>query len=144
MELKTSHGVAHLDLDELAWSDSNPPRRVPLSDSNASIKQFIRSNDSWVIEGCYTDLLEFAASTADELIYLDLPVEQCIENARNRKWEPHKYPSYEAQDENLDMLISWIKDYQSRDDVFSRSAHQNLYNNFHGKKKIYTSNARNT
>lgn len=141
-ELKHSHDLAHLDLDELAWLDSNPPQRAPISQSRAAIENFIRDKDDWVIEGCYTDLLELIVSEANELIFLDLPIEDCMENARNRPWEPHKYPSKEAQDANLAMLISWIQDYDTRDDVFSRKSHRALFDGYTGKKTLYTSNAR--
>ena len=143
LELKNSHGLAHLDLDELAWTSSNPPERAPISQSQAAIENFIQENASWVVEGCYTDLLELIVSEANELIYMNLPIAACVENARNRQWEPHKYSSKEAQDANLDMLVSWIEDYETRDDVFSQRAHQNLYDSFNGAKKLYTSNERN-
>ena len=77
---------------------------------------------------------------ATEMIYLDLPIQQCIDNARMRPWEPHKYTSREAQDANLEMLIEWIGEYDQRQDCFSQSAHQCLYQNFTGKKLRYVSN----
>lgn len=141
-ELMQSHQLAHLDLDELAWADTQPPQRAALKDSLAAIRRFTDANANWVIEGCYTDLLELIAPKASELIYLNLPIEDCIENARNRPWEPHKYASKAAQDENLDMLISWIAEYESRDDVFSQRAHQALYDNFEGKKTCFRTNVR--
>ena len=97
----------------------------------------MKKHSAWIIEGCYTDLLEFAVVEANEMVYLNLSIEQCIENAINREWEPHKYPSKQAQDDNLEMLISWIKEYNHRNDVFSKSAHLDLYNSFQGKKKMY-------
>jgi hypothetical protein len=36
---------------------------------------------------------------------MNLPVAACIENARKRPWEPHKYASKAEQDKNLDRLI---------------------------------------
>ncbi|NKB35526.1 MAG: AAA family ATPase [Pseudomonadales bacterium] len=143
-ELKHSENLAHLDLDELAWQQSNPPQRAPLENSLSAINEFAQKNDSWVIEGCYSDLLELAVEQANEIIYLNLPVHECISNARNRPWEAHKYESKEAQDENLEMLLSWIEDYDTRTDVFSKASHQKLYNCFTGKKTMVTTNARDT
>ncbi len=133
-----SNNTAHLDLDILAWLPTQPPQRMPLSESEWAIEQFMSENDQWVIEGCYTDLLELVIDDATEIIYLDLPVEQCIENAKQRPWEPHKYPSKQAQDDNLDMLINWIKNYNSRGDVFSKAAHDVFFNHYSGKKTRYT------
>lgn len=141
-KLCTARGLAHLDLDTLAWLPTNPPSRVPLPESEAAIAAFMASHDSWVIEGCYTDLLEIAAPHADEAIFMNLSVESCIENARARPWEPHKYASRIEQDRNLAMLIDWISQYPARQDVFSESAHKALYENFVGKKRMYTANDR--
>ena len=139
-KLKNAEGLAHLDLDELAWINSNPPQRAPLEHSHSKILEFIESNESWVIEGCYSDLLELVSSQANEAIFLNLPVEMCVENAKNRPWEPNKYPSKEEQDANLDMLLDWIRDYESRDDVFSMASHMKFFDSFAGSKSMVTSN----
>lgn len=141
-EFKNSEGLAHLDLDELAWLSSNPPKRAPLGESLPKIMEFTQCSDAWVIEGCYSDLLEVAVPEANEIVFLNLPVDLCIENTKNREWEPHKYPSKEKQDDNLEMLFDWISDYEHRNDVFSRNSHLKLYHSFIGKKTMFTSNAR--
>lgn len=143
-ELQDKEGLAHLDLDTLAWKPTSPPERRPLKESGQQIAEFIDSSQHWVIEGCYSDLLQMAVPSANELIFLNLPVESCIKNAKNRPWEPHKYESKEAQDANLDMLIGWISQYMERTDTFSQSAHKTLYDEYAGKKRMYTSNVRNT
>ena len=135
-----SQGLAHLDLDSLAWEAITPPERKSLKSSKKEIDNFIKINKSWVIEGCYTDLLELAKSYSSEIIFMNLPIESCISNAKSRPWEPHKYESKRAQDENLDMLIDWISQYIKRDDTFSMVAHQKFYNNYSGKKRIINSN----
>ncbi|AQA17850.1 shikimate kinase [Halioglobus japonicus] len=138
--LSKDHGLAHLDLDTLAWLPTMPPERMPLAASQDKIVDFIGANPGWVIEGCYSDLLEMAVPEASEMIYMNLPVNDCVENARSRPWEPHKYPSKEAQDENLDMLIEWISQYSDRTDTFSAAAHKALYEEFTGTKRVVTSN----
>lgn len=135
-----SNGLAHLDLDSFAWEATMPPQRRSLNACKKDIDHFIKTNDSWVIEGCYTDLLELAESYSSEIIFMNLPIDECISNAKSRPWEPHKYESKQAQDENLDMLIDWISQYKKRDDTFSLAAHQSFYNNYNGKKRIINSN----
>ena len=142
-QLCAQENLPHLDLDTLAWLPTNPPQRKTLSESREFIEYFMNSAQAWVIEGCYTDLLEIAVGHANELVYLSVPVETCIENARKRPWEPHKYASRAEQDANLGMLLDWIAQYPTRVDVFSQSAHDSLYEKFTGKKRMYTSNARN-
>jgi len=132
--------LAHLDLDSLAWLPSQPPQRRPLVESATLINEFVEKHESWVVEGCYTDLLHILEERASELVFLNLPIEVCIENAKRRPWEPHKYESKQAQDENLEMLLGWIAQYEARDDVFSLAAHSKFYEEFSGKKSCILSN----
>ncbi|MFO7552669.1 MAG: shikimate kinase [Haliea sp.] len=138
--LRDEQGLAHLDLDVLAWLPTAPPERRPLAESGQAIREFIAVHESWVIEGCYADLLELAAPLATEAIFLNLPVALCQANARGRPWEPHKYPSPAAQDANLAMLLEWIAQYPERDDVLSLRAHRRLFEAFPGRKRELTGN----
>lgn len=139
-QLAQQHQLAHLDLDTVAWQDTMPPERLALVDSSKKIAAFLRQNEKWVIEGCYADLLTLLMPNVQQVVFLNLSVEACIENAKNRPWEPHKYESKEAQDANLAMLIDWIGQYENREDSFSHVAHMNLYKSFNGEKYMYTSN----
>ena len=135
-QLSTDEGLAHLDLDTIAWLPSIPPERESLSVSNEKIEQFVQENKKWVIEGCYSDLLNLASPFANEMIFLNLSVEKCIEHCRERPWEPHKYKTKQDQDKNLEMLIDWIRKYPVRTDEFSLLAHQKLFDEFKRKKTI--------
>ena len=137
-------GKSTLDLDTIAWKTSKTPERQTILESSQSINGFLSANSTWVIEGCYSDLLELVTQQADEVIFLNLPVSTCVANAKNRPWEPHKYKSKEAQEENLDMLIYWISQYTSRNDTFSKVAHEQLFEEFQGKKTMYVSNENRT
>jgi adenylate kinase family enzyme len=138
--LAASEQLAHLDLDLLAWQATNPPTRVPLVESAKAIEKFMLQHEHWVIEGCYSDLLKVAEEQSTEIIYMNLSVDDCIENANNRSWEPHKYTSKIEQDANLAMLIQWISQYELRDDNFSKAAHISFYQNYTGAKKMLTTN----
>lgn len=93
-----------------------------------------------MIEGCYSELLAHAIAKCREIIFMNLSVEDCIANAKNRLWEPHKYKSKAEQDSNLIMLIGWIAQYEKRTDTFAKAAHQKLYDEFTGKKVQITKN----
>ena len=136
-------GCPHLDLDTVAWRRGvEPPARMALAESEGEIRPFLEASQSWVIEGCYADLLGLALPASTELIFLNPGVETCILNARARPFEPHKYPSKEAQDANLEMLLQWIAHYPERDDEFSLTAHRRLFEAYRGPKSELTSNAR--
>ncbi len=138
--LRDAQGLAHLDLDVLAWLPSTPPERRPLAESGRAISEFVAAHENWVIEGCYTDLLQLAAPLATEAIFLNLSVAQCQANARKRPWEPHKYSSPAAQDANLAMLLDWIAQYPERDDTLSLRAHRQFFEAFPGYKLELTEN----
>ncbi len=140
--LQDTDGLAHLDLDTLAWLPTSEPERRPLSESKADIDAFREAHEDWVIEGCYADLIELAVPHATELFFMDLSVEDCKANARRRPWEPHKYATRESQDANLPMLLDWIAQYEEREGPFSRAAHLSLFEGFTGKKTRFTHNAR--
>ncbi len=136
-------GCSYMDLDTVAWeSDAETPTRRPLDVSRSEILKFIDSEKNWVVEGCYADLLEVALPHATETVFLNPGAETCVENARNRPWEPHKYSSPEAQNANLGMLVEWIREYNHRMDEFSYEAHRRLFEKFPGEKREYSSNGR--
>jgi adenylate kinase family enzyme len=126
--------LPHLDLDTLAWLSGMPPRRRPVGESVQELEAFAAAHAAWVIEGCYGDLIEPALRHCTQLVLLNPGIAACIANARARPWEPHKYPSKAAQDANLEMLIGWIRDYETRDDVFSLRAHRAIFDGHSGAK----------
>ncbi len=146
--LTSQYGLAHLDLDSLAWDSSGVqvqtmtlddwatfvPRRRSLTESESTIRDFIHEHSEWVIEGCYGDLLEQVLPYASEVRFLNPGVEACIANCRARPWEPEKYPSKEAQDQKLDFLLDWVREYESRADEYSLARHRELFEGFRGPK----------
>ena len=141
-QLSSKYSLVQLDLDSLAWQNTIPPQRKELAESSKDIRLFTDANKNWVIEGCYADLISLVVSTATQLIFVNPSIEVCINNCKSRPWEPHKYSSKAEQDNNLQMLIKWVKQYSERDDEFSLTAHQNLFDRFDGDKIEYQSNKR--
>jgi adenylate kinase family enzyme len=133
--LTSQYGLAHLELDLLAW-DKTPGGfvRRPSPESARAIHDFIEENPQWVIEGCYGDLLEQVLPYASEVRFLNPGLEVCLANCRARPWEPHKYSSKEAQDEKLDFLLGWVRQYESRTDEYSLAQHRELFEGFRGPK----------
>jgi adenylate kinase family enzyme len=135
-KLARFHGLAHLDLDSLAWE--SPGVRRSLESSAIVIRDFIEANEEWVVEGCYGDLLEQIVPAATELRFLNPGVETCVANCLARPWEPEKYPSREAQDERLDFLLSWVREYEKRSDEYSLASHRRIFESFGGPKQEHT------
>lgn len=133
-KLQNKFNLELLDLDTLAWLDVVPPERKLFNESTNEIDHFQKDNASWVIEGCYADLLEHASIKANEIIFLNPGTDVCVRHCKSRPWEPHKYISKKEQDKNLDMLIDWVKQYDERDDEFSLKSHKALYEKLSGNK----------
>lgn len=128
--------AARLSLDEVAFSEG--AQRRPVDESVAEALRFIESHVSWIVEGCYADILEPLLQNADTLIFLNPGVETCIAHCKARPWEAEKFESREAQDANLENLISWVRAYEFRDDEYGLKRHRALFDAFNGRKVEYT------
>jgi adenylate kinase family enzyme len=134
-KLIAKHPAARLSLDEVAFQGGTE-RRLP-QDSIEDVKRWIAGNESWIIEGCYSDIIEPLLAFCDELIFLNPGVDACIAHCRSRPWEPEKFCSRQEQDENLDNLIEWVRSYEKRTDEYGLSRHRALYESFPGKKREF-------
>ena len=124
-----------LELDSIYWE----PHQIAVARSaenvRADLDAFIATNDEWVIEGCYADLIEIAARACDELVFLNPGVEACVANARRRPFEAHKYDRPEDQEKMLAFLIDWIRAYPERDDTTGYREHRRVFDAFGGRKR---------
>jgi hypothetical protein len=121
------------------WEPNQIAELRPASAIRASLEAFITANPTWVIEGCYGDLVEAAASRATELVFLNPGLEACLTNNARRPWEPHKYASPEQQDAMLANLQTWVAGYYQRADPWSYEAHRRIFDAHRGRKTEYTS-----
>lgn len=129
--------IPRLSLDQIAWDEG--PKRKPLEVSLGLLNNFIQSNQEWVIEGCYSELVEAALPYCTELRFLNPGVEVCVAHCHRRPWEPEKFSSPDAQAAMLAMLVQWVKDYETRDDEYGLRRHRQVFERFPGPKREYTS-----
>lgn len=133
-QLASEHVLAHLDLDSIVWE---PGTIAVMRDPGAiafSLNAFLASHDRWVIEGCYGELVDAASRHCTELVFLNPSLETCLENNRQRPWEPHKYASKTDQDAMLENLQAWVATYYERKDQWSYHTHRRIFNAFTGCK----------
>ncbi len=135
-KLVARHPTARLSLDEVAF-DGGTERR-PLQDSVEDVERWIAGHESWIIEGCYADIIEPVLKHCDELIFLNPGVDACIAHCLSRPWEPEKFATREEQDENLENLLQWVRSYESRADEYGLPRHRALYDSFQGRKREFT------
>ncbi len=140
--LATGNATSILDLDTVVWA----PERIAIARDpaavHADIKQFCSAHAEWIVEGCYTDCIQATLRYRPELVFLDPGKEVCLENCRRRPWEPHKYASRADQDAMLDFLLGWVEEYYRRDDDRSLKAHQALFDEYRGPKRLVRGPAR--
>lgn len=127
--------LALLDLDIVAWE----PDRVGVQRSHAAargdVRSFCRSYPSWVVEGCYPNLIAATLRHRPHLILLEPGMDQCLANCRARPWEPHKHKSRAEQDRKLGLLLAWVAGYYRREDDMSLKTHEALFEAYDGSKQ---------
>lgn len=134
-KLMTKQPAARLSLDEVAFYEGT--QRRPLEESIDAVKHFIANHESWIIEGCYADIIEPILARCDELIFLNPGVEICVAHCRARPWEPEKFGTLQEQNENLENLIAWVRSYETRTDEYGLRRHRALFDSFQGKKREF-------
>ena len=134
-ELQRDHKIPLMFLDSIAWGEVAVRR--PLDESIRDLMDFISDNPEWMIEGCYGDLVKAALPHCTELRFINPGVATCIDHCRKRPWEPDKFETPEDQDKMLEELISWVGEYETRDDEYGLARHRAIYDGFDGAKQEY-------
>lgn len=135
--LASLHAAPLLDLDTIAWVPGMIAVPRDPQDAERDLRAFCSSNESFVVEGCYENLIGATFPFHSTLIYLDLDVETCERHCRDRPFEPHKYASLEEQNEKLAFLLGWVRDYYTREGAMSRAEHIRLFESYEGPKARY-------
>jgi adenylate kinase family enzyme len=136
--LAAAQALEHLDLDAIVWEPGQVAIPRPSEAIAASLTDFLAAHHSWVVEGCYGELVETAARHCTELIFLNPGVDACLANNRRRAWEPHKYASKEQQDSMLEVPQAWVAAYYTRDGSWSYQAHRRIFDGHRGTKTEVT------
>lgn len=134
-QLAGEPAVPVLDLDTVAWEPGQVAVPRGPARAAADVRAFCATNDAWIVEGCYANLIQATFDFAPTLILLDPGLDACLANCRNRPWEPHKYASKQEQDATLGFLLGWVQDYYSRDGDLSLAGHQALFEQYAGPKR---------
>lgn len=129
------NAIPRLSLDEIAW-DNGAVRRSH-EDSVTALTAFLQQNEKWIIEGCYSDLVEVALPHCTELRFLNPGVTVCVEHCRQRPWEPEKFATPDEQKAMLNTLMEWVREYDTRSDEYGIKRHRQIFDSFTGPKREY-------
>jgi len=126
--LAAALSASTVDLDEIHWLPGgfNARREPSIAIEMVRAKA---AEDRWVIEGVYGWLANVALSRATSLIWLDIPIEECIANVKARGLRRG------GDDAAFEALIAFVSDYETRANANSRSAHEQAFNTF-AKNKV--------
>lgn len=133
--LAERHSIPHLDLDSIVWEPGQIAVQRPEDAIIRSLLGFLAEHSTWVVEGCYGELVELVTQVCTELVFLNPGLEACLANNLDRPWEPHKYETLEQQNAMLDTLQAWVADYYTRTDAWSYDRHRRIFDK-HGGNKV--------
>ncbi|MCL2587065.1 MAG: hypothetical protein FWE31_02380 [Firmicutes bacterium] len=104
--------VVHMDM--YFWEDDWD--RVSKEEMFNRIADAMGSGD-WIVDGSYLthqELMEYRFSLADLIIHLDIPMEECIDNVRERHGNHYLGFPDDLPETDLEALIEHIKKWHER------------------------------
>lgn len=132
--LSQINGSRLLELDSIYWEPGKIAEKRKPSEIESDLIDFVVKDTNWIIEGCYGSLLKIVKAEIDLLIFMNPGVEKCVANNLKRPWEPEKYKNLADQQEKLEYLLQWVKEYYERDDEMSLKEHLKFFEEFGGMK----------
>jgi adenylate kinase family enzyme len=137
-EITSKFNIPVLELDLIVWESDSPPSTRPADVVQAEVEKFCATHDSWVVEGCYGELVKLTLKWKPEMIFMNPGEAVCVHNNQNRPWEPHKFASKADQDKKMAFIARWISDYYKRKDEMSLHFHREMFDTYEGPKREVT------
>lgn len=107
-KLQKATGIELFCLDAIYWNkDASHITREEMKDKQKEILK----KDSFIIDGNFRNTLEMRISQADLIFFFDLPMEICIEGAKNRKFgRPEMSCELPVNEELIDFIKNFNAD----------------------------------
>ena len=122
-------GIPLFHLDMLFWNADKTTVEKPVF-----IERLLKTvqNSEWIIDGNYSSTMELRMKKCDPVIFLDYPLEVCLNGIKERKGKPRSDMPWIESDEEDAEFIEYIKNYntQSRPQVLEllkRYSHKDIY-----------------
>jgi hypothetical protein len=116
-------GCRPVDLDAIHWEPGGYDRPREKGDATATVRREAEGS-KWVIEGVYGWLAAEVVQRATLMVWLDLPVADCLAAVERRG------PRGGATAASFAALFAWTADYPDRRTSSSRSGHGRLFDAF--------------
>ena len=123
-------GIPLFHLDMLFWNkDKTTVEKSVFLDRLLKIVQ----KDEWIIDGNYSSTMELRIQKCNTVIFLDYPLDVCLNGIKERKGKPRSDMPWIETDEEDEQFIEFVKNYNSQ----SRPQVIELLNRY-SQKDIYT------
>ena len=120
-------------LDMIFWNaDKTTVEKTVFLDRLLKIVQ----KDEWIIDGNYASTMELRMQACDTIIFLDYPLDVCLNGIKERKGKPRSDLPWIEPDEDDVEFLEFIKNYNSQ----SRPKVMELLDRFSHKDVIIFSN----
>lgn len=104
-------GIPLFHLDMLFWNaDKTTVEKSVFLDRLLKIFQ----NDEWIIDGNYASTMELRLQKCDTVIFLDYPLDVCLNGIKERKGKPRSDMPWIENDEDDAEFVEFIKGYNSQ------------------------------
>jgi adenylate kinase family enzyme len=125
-KLSTGLRVPSTHLDDLHWLPNFEGER--LREERDRLVQEAANGAVWIMEGIYGSVFQQISARVTTLIWLDLPVEECLSNLMQRG------QAGGGTDEQFDDLLAYTRAYHDRQNLNSYAGHLRLFNDFRLEK----------
>jgi adenylate kinase family enzyme len=105
--LRDMTGLPLFYLDMLYW---NGDRTTVSKENFLERLNEVIAGDRWIIDGNYGSTMEMRMQACDTVIFLDYPVEVCLEGVRQRRGKPREDIPWVETEEDQEFL-QFIRDY---------------------------------
>ena len=126
-QLAALSGLPTIHLDDLRWT---PGQYGKARDNQLAMDDVARAAaaDAWLMEGVFGWLAKVAMPRATQLVWLDLPEDECLANVRARGIQGGGSAA------DFEALLTWIGEYRLRNNSSCYAAHLQLFEAFAGPK----------
>lgn len=105
---KTGISVYHLDM--MYWNENKTTvEKSVFLDRLSSVLSF----DEWIVDGNFSSTMELRIAACDTVIFLDLPVDVCIEGIRERLGKPRSDMPWIETEEDAE-FIEFVRSFESQ------------------------------
>ena len=103
-------GLPLYHLDRMYWNADKTivPKHVFLARLNE-----VLDRDEWILDGNYASTMELRIAASDTVIFLDYPLDVCLEGIRERRGKPRDDMPWVETEEDTE-FIGFIKNYNEQ------------------------------